>query len=60
MAGPAHGWRKSKSPAGTADRGNMWMKNGERCYTRWLPKDHASAGKPLLHNLARPFCKQTK
>jgi hypothetical protein len=20
---------------------NMWMKNGERCYDRWLFKDHA-------------------
>jgi hypothetical protein len=20
---------------------SMWMKNGERLYARWLPKDHA-------------------
>jgi hypothetical protein len=19
----------------------MWMRNGERCYAQWLPKDHA-------------------
>jgi hypothetical protein len=38
----------------------MWMKNGERYYTRWLPKDHAFVGKPLAHNRARRFCKQTK
>jgi hypothetical protein len=24
----------------------MWMKNGGRCYARWLLKDHASSWKP--------------
>src|ERR1700687_2918083 len=33
----------------------MWMKNGERCYTRWLVKDHAYRLKPTARTRSRPF-----
>jgi hypothetical protein len=36
----------------------MWMKNGERCYARWLIKDHASRGKPVAQHHSRRFCRQ--
>ena len=33
----------------------MWMKNGERCYARWLLKDHASRRKRVAHNCSRLY-----
>jgi hypothetical protein len=36
---------------------NMWMTNGERCYARWLPKDHALELKRKEQNCARLFCR---
>jgi hypothetical protein len=36
----------------------MWMTNGERCYARWLPKDHALELKRKEQNCARLFCRQ--
>jgi hypothetical protein len=36
--------RQKQTPAGSADRGYMWMKSGGRFYARWLLKDHAIAG----------------
>jgi hypothetical protein len=38
----------------------MWMKNGERCYARWFPKDHASRGKPVAQHHSRRFCRQLR
>src|SRR6266851_4269902 len=37
---------------------NMWMTSGERCYVRWLFKEHASRWKPVAHNRSRRFCRQ--
>jgi hypothetical protein len=36
----------------------MCMTSGERCYVRWLFKDHASRRKPVAHNRSRRFCRQ--
>jgi hypothetical protein len=37
---------------------SMWMKNGERFYARWLPKDQAIELEPIGQPGARPFCGQ--
>ena len=45
------GRRESETPAGTADRANMWMKNGRQCYARSFLKDHASRRKRVAPQL---------
>ena len=46
---------KQNPRRGTADRGNMCMKNGGRFYARWLLKDHASRRRRVGAPIVQPI-----
>jgi hypothetical protein len=49
---------KNKPLPVLADRGDMCMRNGKRCYARWLLKDHACGREPKAQNHSRRYCRQ--